>query len=234
MVCLREVARARLSGSRESTTGVPEQLSLGQFRRDGTAVEADERAFRTAALRVKERADELLARSCFTADEHRDLLRRHPGGRVEQMPHGGGIRHDPQTDGMLDGELPALEPQNPRLERSLECGGHLVHVEGLRDVLVGAGLDGADGQALGIVRGEENHRKAFVALVYDPQESHAVHLRHGEIGHHGIRSLNELEGLRPRAREERLPASTLHELLQCGTNRRLVIHEQHARHRPLR
>ena len=57
------------------------------------------------ALRVEERADELLARPGLAAHEDGDLLRRDARRRVEELAHRRRLAHDAAADGVLRGEL---------------------------------------------------------------------------------------------------------------------------------
>ena len=159
------------------------------------------------------------------------LLRRDARRRVEEVAHRRRLADHAATDRVLRDELAVSLAQRPRLERAVEREEHLVHVERFRDVLVRSRLDGADGESLRPVRGEQDHGQALVALVDDAQELHAVHLGHGEVRHHCVCAIEKLERLRSGTGEERLPAAALHELSQRSAHRGLVIDEQHTWHR---
>ena len=70
---------------------------------------------------------------------------------------------------------------------------HLLHVEGLGDVVVGAGVHAGHLVAPAVARGEDEHR--HLALVAAPLLEHAeaVHLGQAEIEHDGVVGLGIAE-----------------------------------------
>ena len=230
-VRLREESAARLRRSGEGAAGVAEQLRLGEIAGDGRAVEAHQRTGRAAALRVDERGDQLLAGPRLAAHQHGDVLRPDTGDRVEQPPHRRGVANDGAPERALGREPAVLHAQRPRLEGAIDDQRDLVDVERLGDVLVGAALHRAHRHLLRAVRGEHDHGQRFVALVDRLEQLHAVHLRHGVVGHHAVHAFELGQRLLARTRQHRFQAAGLEELAQREEQRRLVVNQQQPRHR---
>ena len=99
-VGLLEHAGARSDCAGERAALVPEELALGERRRDGAAIEHDERAVRARARLVHRLGDELLAGSRLALDEQRYVRRarcvRGPRrARASTASARAGLRSDP-------------------------------------------------------------------------------------------------------------------------------------------
>ena len=155
-----------------------EQLRLGELGRDRRAVERDERLLRARAARVQQRGDQLLAGAGLAVDEHRDVLARDPGSRVEHAHQRRAAPDDPHTAGLLERALALGDAEPAGLGGALDGVEQLLVVEWLRKVVVGAELERAHREPLGAVRGDhdDGHRR-----VREPElleQLHAVHVRH--------------------------------------------------------
>ena len=206
-----------------------EELGLGQLARNGRAVEAHQRSFRALALPVDERGHQLLARPGLSAHQHGDVARRHARDRVDQAAHRRGVADDAAADGLLRRQPAVLDAQRASFQRSLDDQPHLLDVERLGDVLIGARLHRAHRDPLRAVGGEKDHGQRFVALVDGLQELHAIHLRHGVVGHHRIHALELRQRLLRRARQDRLVPALLRQRLQGEQHPRLVVNQEKAR-----
>ena len=228
-VRLGEKAAARLRRAGERPARVPEKLGFRQLAGNGRAVEAHERRLCAPALRVDERSDQLLARSGVAPHQHGDVARCHARDRVGQPAHRRRVAHDAAPDRLLRRQPAVLHAQRARFQGPVDDQPHLLDVEGLGDVLVGAGLHRAHRDALRAVGGQKDHGQRFVALADGLQELHAVHLRHRVIGYHGIYALEVRERLRPRPRQDRLVPALLGQFLQGEQHPWFVVNEQKAR-----
>ena len=99
-------------------------------------------------------------------------------------------------------------PRHPPQERP-QARLQLAHVEGLDQVVVGAGVEAVDAIGDGVTRGEHQHRHAVAGAAQAATHLEAVHARHAHIEHDGVgerrRDLGEallaaLGGQRPRSR----------------------------------
>ena len=184
-----------------------EQLGLRQLPRDRGAVEPHQRSRGPVALGVQERGDQLLSRSRLTPDEDRDVLGRDPRNRLQQLAHRGPVPDNGVAQRFLRGEPAVLDAQGPRLQRPIDHHGKFVGVEGLGQVIVGAALHRVHGHSLRPVRGKQDHRQRFVAVVNRLDELHSVHARHGEIGDDGVHAVEVAERFLAGARDHRLLAA---------------------------
>ena len=103
----------------------------------------------------------LLAGAALAGDEHGDVARRHPGHQPGQR--GASLaRRRPwcATSASSPRQPLVLVAQPDRLDGPPHHRQQLVDLEGLLEVVVGAGLHGLDGVALRAVRGDEHHPRA--------------------------------------------------------------------------
>ncbi len=63
---------------------------------------------------------------------------------------------------------------------------HLLHMEGLGDIVVGAGIEALHLVAPAVARGEDQHRHLLALAAPGFQHREAVHLRQADIEHHGV------------------------------------------------
>ena len=70
---------------------------------------------------------------------------------------------------------------------------HLLHVEGLGDIIVGAGVEALDLVAPAVARGEDQHRRQPARLAPGLQHADAVALRQPDVEHDGVVGLGVAE-----------------------------------------
>jgi hypothetical protein len=131
---------------------------------------------------------------------------------------------------VLDGEAPVGDAQVARLERALDDDRDLVDVEGLGEVVVGAGLHGGDREALRAVRREQDDGQRGVACVDGGDELEPAHARHLEVGEHdlGVVEAGQRFGAGARG-DHRVPAIDEH-LAEREQDAGLVVDEQDLAH----
>ena len=196
-VRLAEEPGSRAHRAGEGALRVPEELRLGELRRQRRAVEADERAIRAARGADDGLGDALLAGAALSGDEHGHVARRDPRDEHGEPPHRLRGEHHRAREDELALEPFVLVREPDRLERAAHDGEELVGVERLLEVVVGAGLHRLDRLPLRAVGGDE-HDARRARPAGDPAEQlHPVHPRHAQVGHH------ELRGPRLEARERR-------------------------------
>jgi hypothetical protein len=74
----------------------------------------------------------------------------------------------------------------PALRRSTACSRQFVQVEGLEQVIVGAGLQSLDPVRDGVTGGQHQHRQFEPALAPAHQQAHAVCVGQAEVEHAGV------------------------------------------------
>jgi hypothetical protein len=82
-----EVALVPPLGAGEAAALVPEQLALDERRRDGAAVERQERRLAAPAQLLQRLRGEILAGAAFADQEHRGVGRRHPLDHLVEPEH---------------------------------------------------------------------------------------------------------------------------------------------------
>ena len=70
---------------------------------------------------------------------------------------------------------------------------HFLHVEGLGDIIVGAGVKALHLVAPAVARGEDQHRHLRPALRQSSSTRDAVHLRQADVEHDGVIGLGLAE-----------------------------------------
>src|SRR5690606_10508614 len=122
---------------------VPEELALEEGARDGPAVHRHEGAPRPAPLFVQRAGDQLLARPALALDEHGRVVAGDLAERGEDLLDGlAPADHAAVAPALAEGlaECPVLPPEALPLLGLLEREQHLVLLEGLAHVVVGARL----------------------------------------------------------------------------------------------
>ncbi len=181
---LANQALARAHGARVRALGMAEELGLQQVVRNRAAVDRHERALGAAAAVVDRLRDELLAGAALAGDEHVGI------GVGDAVDH---VVHAADAVALAD-QLAAAEHA---LEAALEHGVLLAHaqlvhgpldreqevvvVEGLDDVVGGAGAQRLD---CALDRGEAGHqddRRVLVALAQRADDVDAAHVGQPQV-----------------------------------------------------
>ena len=67
-----------------------------------------------------------------------------------------------------------------------DAGQHFFHVEGLGDIVVGAGIDALHLVAPAVARGQQQHRHGLAGAAPFLEHRQPVHLRQADIEHHRV------------------------------------------------
>ncbi len=94
LVGLLEQAGVGAVGTAEGPLDMAEQLRLEQSRRDGGAVDGDQRAVAARAFAVQAQGHQLLADAAFAHDQHVAGAGSHAGYALAELGHGGAIADD--------------------------------------------------------------------------------------------------------------------------------------------
>ncbi len=185
-----ELEPARLGRDRagEGAALVAEQLTLDQLLRDGRAVHLDERLAAARRVVVQRAGDELLAGAALPRDEHRGGAVGHAlEHRVDLVqPRGAADDAEARARDEVRGLRRLLPREVTRAQRLGDDLAHLVFVEGLGEVVEGAGLQRLDRGVDGAVRGDHHHGQIGIFAQRLAEQGHAVHLRHAQIGDHEV------------------------------------------------
>ena len=228
-----ELAHLGGDGPREGPLLVAEELRLQELRRDGGAVDGDEVLGGALAVVVDGLGHQLLPRPALPVDHHGAAAAGHLLDQAEHLLHGPAL-----SDQVLEvvpgvellAERADLVPQATLVQGLLDGEEHLVDLEGLVDVVVGAFLHRLDGLIDGAEGGHDDDHDIRVQLLDGPQGLHAAQTRHADIRHHQIDRLLLQEGqsLRPVAADGGLKAFPLQDLCQQVPHLLFVVHDQDA------
>jgi hypothetical protein len=153
----------------------PNSSDSNRRRRDGGHVRGEEAAVAPLAERVDELGDDLLARPRLPQEEDRDVrVRKHLDPAEDRLELG--VAGDERLEARVVGERRRLVrevgPQHPR---------HHVFLERLEQVVVRAGLDGAD-RLLDVVHDGRHHDADVRPPDLDPmQQLDPVQTRHPDV-----------------------------------------------------
>ena len=133
---------------------------------------------------------------------------------------------------LAEGERLELLPRAGAAQHGAHAGQQLAQREGLGDVVVGAELEAAHAVDLLAPRGEHDHRHVHAATAelaahVPARSSGIIDVEQHEIGRLAQRAGQPLLAAR---RRQRLVALEPEVVLQSAHDRRLVVHDQDARH----
>ena len=139
---------------------------------------------------VERLGHQLLAGAALAPDQHAEVRLRDLLDGLEDPAHGR-ARADQLLEAVL--ALDLLEQQRfsrcRRVRSRARCttSAHLVVVEGLGDVVLGAGLHGLDGDLLGAVGGDHHHQRSRPQLLGALQHVHAASAApQGQVREHQV------------------------------------------------
>jgi hypothetical protein len=214
---------------------VPEQLALDELAADRSAVDRDERPAGPRARLVDGLRDELLAGPALAPDEHRQVRLRHLLDLLEDAAHRS-ARADHRAQAVVAPDSleqqPVLVLEAPSLEGARHDEADLVVVEGLRHVVLGAGLHRLDRDLLGPVCRDHHHGSLGARGLDRPQDVHAGgRAAEGEVGDHEVEGAfaEPGDGLGSVARVLHLVTEPSQQARQSEPDGSLVLDHQHAR-----
>jgi len=122
-----------------------------------------------------------LARAPREVLEHRELARG-------QLDRRAGARHGVRrrVDDELAGRHPRRPPRRPAPDQRAQAREQLAEVEGLGEVVVGAGVKAADTVVDVAARGEDEDRHAVAALAQRAADLEPVAAREHQVEHHHV------------------------------------------------
>ena len=213
-----------------------EQLGLHQSLGDRAAIDGHEGTVPAPALIVDGEGDQLLAGAALAGDHHgRNAAGRLADG-VEHLEHPPAAPHE-VLEATLFGEL-ALERevfvlQALALERLLDRQAHLVELEGLGDVVVGAELHGLDRSFGGGEGGDDEDDRARRQLFGGAKHAETVHLPHAQVGDHEVErvALHGVDGAFSAVGHRDVVAVLPERDAQQVPHAALVVDDEHARGR---
>jgi hypothetical protein len=194
-----EASEPPLVGVGERAALVAEQLGLEQRGRDRRARDGDERLAGPAAVVVDRARDHLLAGAGLTPQQDADLGPRDaPDGLVDLLHPGRFPDQGPELPHLVDAgtERHHLARQRLGLGRTLDQEPHLVVVERLGQVVVGAALHGLHGGAHAAVGGHDDHRGVGRGLAQLGQRLEAVDPGHADVEERQVERLGRGAGQR--------------------------------------
>ena len=170
-----EAADPPCVGARERALLVSEELTLDEISADRRAVDRDERTARARARLVDRLRDELFSGSALAPHEHRQVglrdlldLREHVAHRRARADHG----PEPVVPTDALEQHPVLPREAGAIERAGDDEAHLVVVERLRNVVLGARLHRLHGDLLRSVCRDEDHGRIGVRFLRGAQHVH--------------------------------------------------------------
>jgi hypothetical protein len=174
---------------------VAEELGLGQVRDQRRAVEPDEGARRPLRGLHQRLGHPLLAGAALAGEEHRDVPRPDPGHQRGQPAHRRRVEDHRPRQRQLARQPLVLGAQPGRLGGATHHRDQLVGLEGLAEVVPGARLDGLDRLPLRPVGRHQHHPRRRWPRTDSPQQLHAVHAGHPQVGEDqvGLEGLQLLE-----------------------------------------
>ena len=131
--------------------------------------------------------------------KHREIGVRHLAHDVEHALHGGAL-----ADQLLEvralrhllTQQPQIAPQRHAFEHALDDQLELVVVEGLGNVVGGAGLHGLDGDLLRAVGGDHHHGGVGAALLDGAEHVHAGRAAEVQVGDHQVGATDAFQAAR--------------------------------------
>ena len=177
---LEAALRARL-GAGEGALLVAEQLALDQFARDRRHVDRHERALPALAEVVQHARDQLLAGAALAVDHHGQVGLRQAGEDAIDLLH---RRRAADERQLLAFDLLRRPLRRaPGLgQRAADDGDHLVEVERLGQVLVGALLGRRQRRHQRVLRAHDDDRQIGADLLDARDEIEGVLVRHDDVG----------------------------------------------------
>src|SRR5262249_6365320 len=212
---------------------VPEELALEQRVRERRAVDRDEAAALALALEVDRAGRQLLARSGFAVDEHGGVVLGEHADGLEDLVHDPVAAHHVRERvpvGELAAQVVDLVQQAPLLEDLLGGEENLLFLEGLRDVVARALLDGLDRTFDAGVAGDHDDVEIGPAIADLTGQPDAVRAGDLEIHHRERELLLGQEAQRFGGvwrRGDRVPLRGV-ELLELPANEGVVVDDENA------
>ncbi len=174
----------------ERPSFVSEKLALEERLGYCAAVDRDEGLVLSPTGVVERARDELLARPALALNQDRRLVLGNLADRREDFPDRIALPENP-VDGLLLAhgllERAVLASQRFTLFGFGERQQDFVLLEGLRDVVVGAGLHRFDRQVDRAVRAHQDHRRQGRARLQFGAELDPGHPAHADVGKHEVR-----------------------------------------------
>ncbi len=161
----------------EAAALVPEELTFHELRRDGAAVDGDERPFAPRAALVNHARDEFLAGARLPADVHRRLAARDARDHLSHLLHDRGTAEQTRTpqrrSGFLDG---GAEPDGAAHELA-----QYAQVQGLGNEIECAELQRAHGCLDVAMRRDHRHRQSGAVLLDPAHELEPIPVRQAHV-----------------------------------------------------
>ena len=156
---LLELARHRPVGAGEGALLVAEELALDQVPRDRRHVDRDERPGLAQAVVVQRPRHQLLAGAALAGDHHPEVGVHQPRQDAVDLLHRRRAADQRQVVGLARRLLLGGGTAGLLVERLGDLAEHLLQVERLRQVLVGADLGGADRGHHRVLRAHHDDRQ---------------------------------------------------------------------------
>ncbi len=183
---MRELELARLARvrAREGALLVAEELRLQQAVGDRSQIDRHEGLVPARALPVDGARDQLFAGAALAGDEHGGVSLGHLGDQLVE-PHHRGVAAHQLVEAMravqLRAQVTHLALKHPLVRRLPHQGQDLLHIEGLHDVVVRAGLDALHRIPHLGHRGDQDHRNVLVEREDARQHRGAALARHAHV-----------------------------------------------------
>ena len=178
-----EEAGLRVHRAREGASLVAEELRLEELAREPRAVEVDESLFAPGAVRVDPPREDPLPRSGLAEDEDGAVPLEHEARPLVEPPH---LRARPDERVEEAGLRPRddLLPlaQALLLQEPLDEDEERLRLDRLRQELLGAVLDGADGEVDRAVRRQDDERRLLGELLDLRQDVERGAVREAVVG----------------------------------------------------
>ena len=167
-----------------------EQLGLEQGLRQRGAADLHERVRVALAGPMQRLRHQLLAGAGLAGDQDGRVGPRHLADELEDLQHRPRAAHDPLAVGGALAELQAeggdLVAHVGVLEDPLQRGEQVVHLERLRDVVVGAVLHGLDGAGAAAEGGHHDDFEVGILALQLPEDGEPVLVGQLDVHHHEV------------------------------------------------
>ena len=182
VVGLLEAADAPVFGAGKGAAFVAEQLAFEQGLGDGGAVDGDEGRLGAVAVLVNGAGDEFLAGAGLAADQDVDGLGGDAANLLVDRLHGAAVADQGGAGGPGRAQFDLLGHHAPAGNAFGDERKQLGHLEGLEQVIVGAGFGGLDGALGGAVGGHHDDGQARLGDVQVAHQVQPVQARQLHVG----------------------------------------------------